>query len=641
MPEVYEGLTAAFDELDKKTPSDAPDLWRRGHELWRSDGEHRRWIATNALTLYHGHARHTFGGGTMLMPESSMTPPGYNLIQAAVDTKTAHIVRNQVRPMFVTERGDSQLRKKALGMQRAVEAVFIKTGIWGELGESVCRDGSLFEAGGVKIFPDYNNSTIRAERVFAHDVLVDPGEAELGSPRQKWHVCRVDRRVLLKRYADNPTALKAIQDAPSLPYDMANHEDLRGRSDVADRVLVLEYWRLPAGTVDTSRREVFGRNDEGELDDQIDPGHDGRHVVCLENAALFEEPWPFDYFPFAWFKPMKNAVGYWSRSVPETLAGAQLEINEIQERIREILRLHAVPRIFAWKQARLDRAKFTNDVGSVITTAVPPSQAVYVPQWNTVPSELFNRIEMLIRWAEKQIGLSEMSIAGIKPKGVDHAPGMQHLQDTETLRHTPDFRAWERFHVDAARIIVDCCRMLAQFGGLDLQIAWGDSKQMRRIDWSEVDLPSERYHLRCWPTNMLPLTPGARKSFVIDLMNAGLFTPEQAKAALDFPDVEAIFGDQTAAREFIEVELERAVSGAPFAIPQPYMDLNQAVQMSLDLINRMGADGEDEARIDRVRRWWEEALKLRDAAMPMAPPGGDPMAPPPPGAPMPPEPAAA
>lgn len=634
MPRVYEALTEAFDELEKERPSDAPRIWRLGHELLQSDGERRRWMASNALTLYHGHSRHAFGGGGMLLPDNVVTPPGYNLIQAAVDTKTAHIVRNQVRPMFVTERGDSQLRKKALGMQRAVESVFLQTGIWGELGESVCRDGSLFEAGGVKIFPDYNNSCIRAERVFAHDVLVDPGEAELGSPRQKWHVCRVDRRVLLKRYADNPKALEAIKKAPSIPYDLAGGDELRGRTDVADRVLVLEYWRLPAGTVDTSERKAFGRNDEGELDDSIDPGHDGKHVVCLENEALLEEPWPFDYFPFAWFRPMKNAVGYWSRSVPETLAGAQLEINEIQERIREILRLHAVPRIFAWKQARLNKAKFTNDVGAVIETSVPPSQAVYVPQWNTVPSELFSRIEMLIGWAEKQIGLSEMSIAGMKPKGVDHAPGMQHLQDTETLRHTPDFRAWERFHTDASRIVVDCYRMLAQFAGVDSDIAWGDSKQMRRFKWSEVDLQSERYHLRCWPTNLLPLTPGARKSFVIDMMNAGLFTPAQALSALDFPDIEAIMGDQTAAAEFIESELERALDGEAYAMPQPYMNLDMAVQMSLDLINRLGADGENEERIERLRKWWEEAKKLRDQAMPpQMPPGMPPEGAPPPAAP--------
>lgn len=636
MPEVSKVLEAAFDDLEERRPSDAAAIWQKGNSIFEEEGMRRRTAASHALTLYHGHPRHSLGGQDTIFPED-IDPPGYNLVQAAVDTKTAHIVRNKVRPMFVTERGDSKLRKKAEGMQRATESILLKSGVYGKTGVAVCRDGQIFGAGGMKFYPDYNNSRVTGERILAHEVLVDPEEAKLGDPMQTWHVHSVDRRVLLERYRDNPEAIELIKTAKAVPYEMMNRPET-GRTEIADRVLVIEYWRRPAKNVklssDEDRRKAFGRNEEGELDPKIDPGHDGKHLVCVEGGALFEEPWPFDYFPIAWFIPMKNSVGFWGRGIPETLAGAQWRINRLIDRIDKILDLHAVPRIFAQRGA-LATPKLTNGIGTIVETKMPPHQAVWVPQWNTVPTELFQRIEMLIRWAEKQIGLSEMSISAQKPPGVDHAPGMQHLQDTETIRHTPDFRAWEEFHTDAARIIVDCCRMLTQFGGVDLQLAWGNSKQLKRINWKEVDLDSERYHLRCWPTNLLPLTPGARKSMVIDLLNAGLITQQQALAMLDFPDIEAVMGDQTAAAEYIEAVLEKARAGDESAVPEPYMNLALAEQKTLDLLNRMGADGESEEAMDNVRMFWELILKLQER---MAPPPQDMASPevspePPPGGP--------
>src|SRR5690606_5385918 len=327
VPEVSEILNAVFEELEERRPTEAPEVWARGYSLFQSEGMRRRSMASAALTLYHGHARHSLGGDAALFADD-VEPPGYNLIQAAVDTKTAHVVRNKVRPMFVTERGDSKLRKKALGMQRAVEAVFQQTGVYGETGVSVCRDGNLFDAGGMKFFVDAANSCVRGERVFAHDVLVDPDEAKLGNPRQMWHAQVIDRRVLMRRFADNAQAVEAIRAAPPASYDQVSREDLRGQMEIADMVLVLEYWRLPAGNVKTTERRAFGRDEDGNLAPDIDPGHDGKHMICLQNDALLDEPWPFDYFPFAWYKPMKNAVGYWSRGIPETLAGTQLQINK-------------------------------------------------------------------------------------------------------------------------------------------------------------------------------------------------------------------------------------------------------------------------------------------------------------------------
>jgi hypothetical protein len=256
----------------------------------------------------------------------------------------------------------------------------------------------------------------------------------------------------------------------------------------------------------------------------------------------------------------------------------------------------------------------------------------------TVPGDLLNRVDKLIQWAERQEGVSELSIAANKPPGVDHAPGMQHLADTESIRHTTSFRAWEQFHLDAAKIVVECIRMLAQRKP-DLTILFGSSKELVRVKWSEIDLKRDRYHLKTWPTNLLPQTPAARISRIIDMMstNPPLITPEQALMSLDYPDIEALLGDRVAERDNLEQYLKRASKqgsalGAE-TVPNAYLNLELALQMTKDKLNRSEADGESPESLDGLRAFYEQCNELLQSMAPPAPPPGG-QGPPTPGAPQ-------
>jgi hypothetical protein len=366
--------------------------------------------------------------------------------------------------------------------------------------------------------------------------------------------------------------------------------------------------------------------------------------MCIEGATLLDEPWPYDHFPVAWYKPRLKLGSYWSRGIPETLASAQLKINKWNSRIDKILHLHAVPRLIVWNKARLNRGKMTNDLASVITSSQPPGSSIMRLAGDSVPRELLERVDKLIGWAREQIGISELSIAATKPAGVDHAPGMQHLADTESVRHTTSFRAWEQFHLDSAKIVVECIRLLAQ-RNKDYTVLFGSSKELKRIKWSEVDLDRDKYHLKTWPTNLLPQTPAARISRIIDMMgtNPPLITPEQALTALDYPDIEALLGDRVAERENLEKYLQRASKlGRELdenTIPQSYLNLELAQQMAKDRLNRGEADGESPERLEGIRSFFEQvAEKVKAMAPPPEQPGGPGMTPPsqgPPGGPSP------
>ncbi len=165
---------------------------------------------------------------------------------------------------------------------------------------------------------------------------------------------------------------------------------------------MFEAWHLPSSSVDRTDPTTWGLNENGEVDPSVNPGHDGFRILCIEGKTLIAEPWPFGYFPVAWFKPMKKRRSYWSRSVPEVLAGAQLAINKMNARVDAIMHLHARPILAVWKNAKINVKKITNGVATILETAVPPGQAIQyiVPQ--AVPNEYLNRIDTIASWAERQ-----------------------------------------------------------------------------------------------------------------------------------------------------------------------------------------------------------------------------------------------
>ncbi len=639
-------LAAEASDADPTLMGPHKKIWAVARSLYSQQYETRRGRAESALFLYYGSGRLSLGGRTSYFEVlAGDEPPHTNVIQSAVDAKTAQVYRNQVRPFFVTEKGSTELQEKVEGMQRAVEAGFRDIGIWDLSGFLCCQDGHLFEAGGLMIVPDFANSRPIASRVRSWECFVPERESRLGDPRQMHVRQLVDRGVLRALFADDERALSIIDESEAVSASW-DDDSPTAEGDVSDLIEVWTSWHRPSGRVDLREKKVFGlkKADKGfEFDQKLDPEHDGRYCITVENGTLWDRPWPYDYFPIAWYKPSPNPVGYWSRSIPETLAGEQLELLKIGRRISGIMHLHSVPRLLVWRNARLNMSQLSNDYATILETSVPPGQAAMYLTPNAVPSELFQREGMIVANSEKKVGLNEMSIAGTKPPGVDHAPGMEHLADEQAVRHTPAFRAWERFHIQAAIILLDVYRQLAEYDQ-DFEVIWGEADDLKRIKWTEVDMERDKYHARVWPTNLFAQTPTMRIKQIVALVQNGVMPPQMAMRSLaGNPDVDALIGDVDSEKKNIENKLMARQRGddGDRTIPHPYMNLALCKAIAKDRINKLEADGEKPEVIDRVIQFWELAHKLemaeaqRQAAMQGPPAPGGPMPPPgmPPGPP--------
>jgi hypothetical protein len=234
---------------------------------------------------------------------------------------------------------------------------------------------------------------------------------------------------------------------------------------------------------------------------------------------------------------------------------------------------------------------------------VPPGQAAYYLTPSAVPSELFSREQQIIAWSEKQVGLSEMSIAATKPAGIDHAPGMEHLSDEQSIRQTPSFRAWEEFHRDYARICIDAHRLLAEYDP-EHQIIYGNDEELKKYNWKkEIDMERDEYRLKIQATNFFATTVTAKINQLVQLVQYGIFTPQMAVGALTGnPDVKALVGDTDAGRRNIEKMLGKLERGTMTekTVPHPFMQLDLALKLGKDRVNKLQADDAPDEVIDRI-----------------------------------------
>jgi hypothetical protein len=613
---------------EEKPEDAARSVLDMGKHLWETQGRQRIQLAEDSLALYLGSRRHSITGASPMGLMALMgveTSSSYNVVQSIANTEIAQCLRNKVRPLFVTEGGDSDLRARVELLQEAVDGLLYGHGMQGPMGVAACTAGHLFEGGGIEWSADCANSRITGTPVWPWEYFVSKREARYGNPRQLF--CRqvVDRDVLLSFLANAPKAVRDAVEmaAPAKWEDVSG--DMRDPQNLSDQVVIYKSWHLPSGRVDLKDPRAFGRNEDRN---KVKPSHDGRHLVAIDQGhpddpPLVDIPWAYEKFPVSWFKPSYVPGSYWSRGIPEMLASTQIEINKWNARILRILELHARPLIFLWKQAKLNPAQINNALANIFQVDVPPSQAMHQVAAPAIPPDLLNRVAQITQAAKDQLGMNDMTMSAQKPAGINHEPGMAYLGDTETIRKTVRNMAWEAFNIDCAEQQVRCLRELAE-NDPDFELVFEADSQLRRLKAKDFNVDADKFKVKAWPTNFLKQAPAQRADQIMDFVDRGLFSPEMALEALDAPDIKALMGDRTAIKQNIKNKLSRIVAGSygPEEMPTPYMDLNMAKLMGMVMYNQLEANEESPDKIQRIVEFLEDVdTLLAKAAAPQAPAG--------------------
>jgi hypothetical protein len=610
---------------DQTEAEQAERLTTVARSLWSEQGTARRRMADDALTLWAGTTQHGLSGmspmGVLGLVEETS---GYNVVQAIVDTKVNHTIRNEIRPLFMTEGGDSDLREKVDAMQDACDGQREVLELE-ELEEQAAWNGYIFGNGGEEYSADVSNSRIWVTPVWHWNYFVSRQEARANKPQQLFSRQVIPRDVLLSFLEDaSAEVLEAVRNAPAASWDDAKEFDSGEQGKVADLVIVWKGWHLPSGRVDLTDPKAFGKGDKDGR--KVKANHDGLHMVCLDGTKnappLLVRPWPYDHFPVAWFKPNRIPGSFWGRGEPEILAATQLESNQWNERNYQVLDRLARPAIILSKGANLNPAQINNSPFNIWQVEGNPNQALKVLNEPAVSGDMIQRMDRLPAQAKDQRGMSDMSMAARRPAGIEHKPGLKYLADTETIRHIVEFRAWKRYQLDRYKNIIRCLSELSEYDP-EFEVIFEKDDQLIKAKWKDITANPNQYRIKEKGTNLFSQDPSEQAEQIADLVERGLLPPSALFQAVKSPDLQALADDKEVLAKNAISTVKRVIKGPEYdesMMPTPYHDLETCKAEGLKAFNRLQMNGENPDKIERVVAFLADVDELMGITPPPPPP---------------------
>lgn len=505
---------------------------------------------------------------------------GLNVIKQACDTATSRIAKSKPRPQFLTQSGDYRLKKEAKKLQRYVDGTFYENKAY-QMGQDIFRDATVAGKGCVKFYPGKNR--IEMERVFVSELIVDQAESMYGLPS-----------ILYQRKTVNKRRAKGIWTKKSKLIDQTPtvEDNAVGGIKLSQMIEVIEAWKLPSGP---------------------DAG-DGLHIIATEKGILFEEPWEADWFPFEFFDWSKRIFGWYSEGIADQLRGIQLEINKLLVIIQRAMHLGAVPKIFIDANSKIVKSHINNEIGGIITYM--GNKPTY-DQLMVVPPILFEQLTNLYNKAFEVVGLSQMSVTGSKPAGLDSGKALRTYNDIETERFAVVAQAYDQFFVDMSNKLILLSEREAKKKGASskLKVTSFNSKFIEPIEWKDIDIKSEQYILKTFPTNFLSQTPEGKLADIQDLMGLGLIDQREAQSLLDYPDLEGVTEFKNAQFDDIYAIMELIVDEGEYTPPMPLQALDFGKRLFQQCYVKLKNQNLEPERLEMLLRWGEEATLLQKKAM--------------------------
>jgi hypothetical protein len=522
-----------------------------------------------------------------------------NIVKSVVETLTARIGSQRPRPFVLTSGGDYELKTKAKQLQRFFDGAYEASEIY-QQAPIVFRDALICGTGVIGFSADAGTKTMKAQRVLPLEVLVDPREAVAGNPRQLVRVEYVDKDDLIELY---PHAADEIEDATAgAPDGTAAPVDLYGAEARVARVT--HAWRKASYT-------ATGDNVPGQ------------YALVCNGAVLASEEWPHDYFPFEFLHWSPPVRGFWGSSAVTEVRPLETETNHLLQMAQQAMRLCGNPMVLVPTSANLKTGKLTNEIGIKVEYdgQIPPQ--IFTPQ--PISPTIIEAAWTFKEQAYAMVGTNELGASGVKPAGIESGRALETLGEESQTRFKHVSQHFE--HV----IATGCARQflrLAQWlddhidGGFTLKSKSG--KQMIKLAWSKVAMSPDDFFVSTYPSDMLPLLPGARIAEVERLGEMGVIDQSQMLELLDFPDIESVSTPLRASFTLLEQQLDAMLSKGEMQVPDERQNLEQCLSYGTAVLLSAIEDGAKQENVDLVRDYLSAVEEIMEANQPPTPPAMDP-----------------
>lgn len=494
-----------------------------------------------------------------------------NIVQSMIDTVVSKITKNRPKVDFSTQGGDFTMQRKSQKLTKFTEGQFYACNYY-EKAAMAFKDSCIFGTGALKVYRQ--DGKIKVERVFIDELKMDDSESLYGEPRQLHQRKMVHRDVLKQLFPKHAAKIEVAGQDISAFYS-------NSKKDIDEMVTVVESWHLPSGP----------------------KAKDGKHIICIENETLLHESYEKPYFPFVFFKWNTRPLGFWGQGLAEQLSGLQLEINKLLRTIQVSMHLVSVPKILVEAGSKVVASHLNNKIGGIVTySGTPPAYQAL----GQIPRELFDHLDRLYSRAFEIAGISQLSATSKKPSGLDSGKALRTYNDIESERFMETAMRYEKSFLDAARIMIDIAKEIADEDG-EFKVKTHGSKFFETIDWKEIDLEEDQYIMKMFPVSSLSSSPAGRLQEVQELLQAGFVSKEAALKLLNFPDIEDFYRFENAGVEDIERAIELIADKGEYQTPEPYQNLRLGITKMQQAYLYYRTVDMPEERLELFRRWIEDA----------------------------------
>ena len=566
--------------------------------------------------LYGSRAHAGFGIGHYARSGSNRmgAQVSFPVIRAVSDTLVSALAKSKLKAVFLTAGGTWELQERAQEFQKFADgqhyelqtnkkliAAATHACVWGDGFLKVDKKG----AG--------KSQRCRLTTPYPWEMLADDHECLYGfdpeeGPRSRYQIEWMDRTRVMGLYArddeDLRRQIRAAKRAQSQEdIDQADFET------VADVVRIVHGWHLPT----------------------FDGAGDGRYVVAIDDVVLLDEPWEKDHYPFVQLTLSEPLIGARGSGIAEQILGLQLEINVLGQKVQRGQHLMANGHWLIPRGSKINKMKVTNDFDGIEYT---PGMAPTVITPEPLPKSIYDWHENLYNKSFQIPGVSQNDATANKPPGVVSGEAIDAVVDIGTKRRSVDTTRFMDAFIEITKLILETSAEIAEKNAdFDVLAPDSDNAKSYKIRFKDAELQKNEAILKIYDQNAFSDDPAEKMSQVSAALAAGLYTPEEAKRLMPYPDTKGNPDIKELSYKAVRTCIDEILRGRDYKGPQPELNLEEAVVQVQAAAIQAWSDGCPTDRLKKLRDWINDAKNLpgwSGSLVPAAPPAG---APPGPGAP--------
>lgn len=597
------------ESIKMRTKSPSTDLSGRGEcfEWWKAEDDSQlarelcgtaAYLKTNqtyrirqfaaSVRLYAGLNIYSYAGSSVSKMDKTRTlpddKPSFNLVRACVDTLHSRLSQSEPQPKFLTDNADYKQRHLAQQLNRFVLGEFYQTKAY-EKAAKILKDGLTTGCGALKVY-EGENKKVCVDRKLTTNLYVDENDAINGDPQTLYELQLVEREKFFYERGRSKKEKEIIERTPNSYPD--NSPD-SGRT-ASDQIMVVEAWRLPFGDPD-SENYVAGRHSQGTME-----------------GVTGDEEWKKNKFPFVFFNYSDPWLGFFGQGIGSQLFGTQLSLQRILYTISRAITLVGVPRVFIEQNSKVVKTHNNNEIGTIVTySGVKPSYEVAPCN----APELYAERDKLIQYGFQETGVSAMQATSQKPEGLDSGAAIRSYDDIATDRFSSISKKYDNVFIELAYQIVDCAKDIAEREG-KYQTVYPNKDGTKEIDLPAMKFLKDPFVIKCFSESSLPRTPAGRMATVTEQVQAGMLTLKEGRRLMKFPDLEQNEQLDNSSEEWIFKILDEIVENGKYTEPDPAMDLDLALELSVKYYNLYMAAGLEEEKAQMLRDFRTQSLELKN-----------------------------